>query len=167
MKPSEEIKEVFGNLAEIGLAGFSPHSLEGLIILPVEVSENGPIYSGNSKSVVNLMAESGIDFGLPSEGDQTVYRELRGADWFGPVLFYSIGTYIQNRDVVSISLGVISNYITDIFKGSFSKPRVRLGIVVEVEKGRKYKKISYEGPVEGLSKLAELAADNFGAIGDD
>ena len=61
----------------------------------------------------------------------------------------------QNPNAISVAIGVISNYLTDWFKGTVGDKRVRLDIVVEIE-GSKYKRVHYDGNVEGLRELPKI-----------
>lgn len=62
----------------------------------------------------------------------------------------------ENSTVVSIALNVLSNYLTDFFKGSFSEKKVKIEIYVEERKDVKFKKITYEGGVEGIKELENI-----------
>lgn len=76
-------------------------------------------------------------------------------DWIAPILLYSYSALTQNSALLNISLGVISNYLTDLFKGLSSNRGVRLDIVVEKKNGS-YKKVHYEGPLEGLATVEDV-----------
>ena len=80
--------------------------------------------------------------------------EQRSGDWFGPLLFISSSALLQNPELVSIMCGVIANYVTDFFKGSY-KPNIRLKVIHKETKTSKLTEISYEGGLEGLDKLEE------------
>jgi hypothetical protein len=56
---------------------------------------------------------------------------------------------------VSIALNVLGNYATDFFRGLHGVHEVRLNIVIG-KKNRTYKKIAYQGPIEGLKDLPEV-----------
>lgn len=80
-------------------------------------------------------------------------------EWVGPTIFASAALLSQNPAVVSVALGVISNYLTDWFKGTaMDRRKVRLDVVVETGKSQ-YSKLHYEGPVEGLQDLAAIARE--------
>lgn len=80
--------------------------------------------------------------------------EQRSGDWFGPLLFISSSALLQNPELISITCGVIANYVTDFFKGT-DKPNVRLKVIHKETKTSKLTEISYEGGLEGLDKLEE------------
>lgn len=80
--------------------------------------------------------------------------EQRSGDWFGPLLFISSSALSQNPELISITCGVIANYVTDFFKGK-EKPNIRLKIIHKETKTSKLTEISYEGGLEGLGKLEE------------
>jgi len=76
-------------------------------------------------------------------------------EWVGPIIFVSFAALNQDPNMLSLALGVISNYLTDFFKGIPGDRKVRLDVVVETKK-KAYKKIHYEGPVSGLEKLPKV-----------
>lgn len=80
--------------------------------------------------------------------------EQRSGDWYGPLLFISSLALTQNPELVSITCGVIANYVTDFFK-STDKPNIRLKVIYKETKTSKLTEISYEGGLEGLDKLEE------------
>lgn len=76
-------------------------------------------------------------------------------DWIGPIIFFSYSALTQNPLLLNLSLGVIANYLTDIFKGLSANRGVKLTIVVEKENGT-CKKVQYQGPVNGLAGVADI-----------
>lgn len=79
--------------------------------------------------------------------------EHRSGDWFGPLLFISSSALSQNSELISITCGVIANYVTDFFK-STEAPNIRLKVIYKETKTSKLTEICYEGSVEGIDKLA-------------
>ena len=77
-------------------------------------------------------------------------------EWVGPIIFISASYYSQNPDAVNIALGLISSYLKDFFKGIPGNKKVKLSIVKEETKGKKYQRIDYEGDVSGLSELGDI-----------
>jgi hypothetical protein len=84
------------------------------------------------------------------------YRKRHSIDWYAPAIFISYTILSDNSALVSIGFNVLSNYITDYFKGTFGSKTVKIEIVVETSPKRKYKKIQYEGTEEGLKNLPEI-----------
>ena len=87
------------------------------------------------------------------DGQRPRYVSLKSIDWIGPILFISASLASDNGAAVSIALGVISNYLTDFFKGMGHAPKVKLSFVVETTQSGTYKKLVYEGDVAGLAAL--------------
>ena len=58
----------------------------------------------------------------------------------------------QNPHIVSVALGIIANYATEIFK---AEPRgmVKLSIVLEKRPKSECLRIDYVGPAEGLATI--------------
>ena len=84
------------------------------------------------------------------------YVQNYAQEWLGPTLFISANIIFQNPEYVTIALDTIANYITDLFRGYGGGRKVKLDIVVEQSKKKTCKKISYEGPPDGLRNIAEI-----------
>ena len=89
-------------------------------------------------------------------GESSLLRSRKNADFFVPALFFSFALISENPSVVSLSLSVLANHITDFFKGRFGRKKVNLDIYVETSKTKNIKKISYNGNVDGIERLADL-----------
>lgn len=88
------------------------------------------------------------------EDDQPAYLQQYGFEWYGPTLFISAGIMLQNPDVLSVTLGLITNYLYDLFKGS-KNGSASLSVVFQEADGS-CKEVSYNGPPEGLSAVADI-----------
>jgi hypothetical protein len=81
-------------------------------------------------------------------------------NWIGPAILFSAAAISQNPEIVSITLGVISNYLTDRFRGVPKQERTaRLKMVQETKEGS-YKIFDYDGPAENLGQIKD-AMDRF------
>lgn len=92
---------------------------------------------------------------LPAD-KKAAYVQNNAFEWVSPLLFVSSALLSHNPHLISIALGVIANYVTDFYKGITGKPEVKIEIVVERSKSKTCKKISYQGPPEGLINLADV-----------
>ena len=113
------------------------------------------IYTDNTQTIRKLFKLNN----LPEdrlESTAASYRQRRSIDWYSPALFIGFTLWSQNSDLISVGLNVLSDYITDFFKGSFGKKNVKIDIIVETTPKKTYKKISYEGSAEGLKNLPEI-----------
>ena len=84
------------------------------------------------------------------------YIHNNAMEWFGPTLFISANLVSQNPEYVTMAFDVIASYITDLMRGFGSGRKAKLDIVVEQSKDNSCKKISYEGPPEGLRDIPEI-----------
>lgn len=73
------------------------------------------------------------------------YMVKKSADWYGPALFIGYSLFSENDKLVSVTLSVIANYVTDFFKGSFGNKTIKFDIVIETKKGKEYKKSLMKG----------------------
>ncbi|MFK3943539.1 hypothetical protein ACI2KC_17955 [Pseudomonas monteilii] len=133
---------------------------------PTEISiVPGNISSANNKQELTQSSESDTIRTLLTQNliahkdlfddeGEIEYIQNYSDDWFGPCILIPIAATIQNPNVTSIILGLITNYIYDAFKGSKGQS-ASLSIIKETANGE-FRSISYNGPVEGLSELAEI-----------
>ena len=150
---------VFEKLDELGCS-YS----EGIAILPLNFETATP-----TTTIEQLMGTFAIEeffrkndvpcSEIRRENEKPSYMGDRSAEWVLPTLFFSASLLSENPAVVSLSLGVIANFLTDRIKEIDRKPPVKLDIVTEKNKGKTYKKISYEGPIDGISKLADIVKE--------
>lgn len=89
-------------------------------------------------------------------GDTELYRSRKNADIFLPAIFFSLSVISENSTVVSISLNVLSNYITDLLKGTFGRKVAQIDFYIETKEKGKVKRISYKGTPEGLKDLEKI-----------
>ena len=87
------------------------------------------------------------------------YCHENSLDLIVPILFCSALTISQNPNVINIVCGIIANYTTDFFKGIKKEPTIKLSVVIESEKNKKTKKITYEGNVNGLKELVDTVKE--------
>lgn len=91
------------------------------------------------------------------EHDQPPYLQQYGLEWFGPTLFISAGVILQNPNVLSVTLGLITNYLYDLFKGS-KGGSASLNVIFQNADGA-CKEVRYNGPPEGLSAVADIVKE--------
>ncbi|MFT3844748.1 MAG: hypothetical protein QM725_06835 [Lacibacter sp.] len=85
--------------------------------------------------------------------DKPILRARKSADWFGPTLFIGFSILTDSPTLINISLNILSNYLYDFFKGTVSNKKVKFELVVESKRNKEFRKITYEGPVEGIKDL--------------
>lgn len=66
---------------------------------------------------VLLRQEKIIETPLEKEGESIPYVAEEAFGWEGPLIFFTSVFIIQNPYLIDIAIGVISNYLTDFFKG--------------------------------------------------
>lgn len=130
-----------------------------LIFLPENLEEakckEEFVFSDSLSDIEKIFRENDIPF-IQLGGYSGQYRVRKNADWWGPALYFGASMLSENSTFVSIALNVLSNYLTDFFKGSFSDKKVKIEIYVEERRGVKFKKITYEGGLEGIKELENI-----------
>jgi hypothetical protein len=80
--------------------------------------------------------------------------------WIGLVILFSAAAISQNPELVSITLGVIANYLTDWFRNVPKKDGAAKLKMVQGTKDGSYRIFDYDGPVESLVPIRDTM-DNF------
>ena len=88
--------------------------------------------------------------------DTELYRSRKSAEIYLPAIFISLSLVSENPSIVSVALNVLSNYITEFFKGTFGKKTVNIEFFIETRKKNVVKKVAYKGDVQGLSELEKV-----------
>ena len=122
-----------------------------LMIVPELIENEQSIYSSSSISFYKY-AKNQVNLNYIRKPD--IVLEKRSIDWFGPTLLITTTALTQNPELVSITLNVISNYITDFFKGS-QEPDIKVSLLIQQSK-TKFKKLDYEGNKDGLKEIEKL-----------
>lgn len=134
-------------------------AVSSIILVPDNWPAEGKEYAYPStvESVVKLLRQYDVPVDTLNIIDaETPLQDNRGLDWIAPTFFVSGLLLTQNPTMVSVALGVIANYVTEIFKGLKSDPEVKLNIVQTANDGKKAQRINYEGPVSGLPEVEKV-----------
>jgi hypothetical protein len=132
---------------------------EGLTLLPVNFdtakSYEEFVFRSEAATLRTLFRNSDLDVErlLPA-GAKPSYLTNKSFEWTAPTLFVAASLWSDNASAINIALGLITNYLTDYFKGIGGSHKVKVSFVVEKTGSRICKKLSCEGTVEGLSTLA-------------
>jgi len=122
-----------------------------LVIIP-ELAKNGQnIYSSEIISF-HKYANNQIKLDYLKKPD--LLLEQRSAEWFGPTLLITTAALTQNTELISIALSVISNYLTEYFKGR-KEPNIKISFITQKSKTQ-FTKFDYEGDKEGLKEFGKL-----------
>lgn len=118
------------------------------------------LHEASAPTVRVLWRQAGVqEDRIQGLNDTLPYVHEKSVDWIGPTIFVGAMLLSQNSQVVTVALGVISNYLTDLLKGVTGPRKVKLDVVVERAEPRSYKRIHYEGEPEGLADLAKIVRE--------
>lgn len=137
------------------------NNIETITLLPYNFDtvarKEDLIYDNSVKTIRTLLRIAELpDERIEKPGETIGYRQLNHFEWLAPTFFISYSILTGNPDLISLSLSIVGNYLTDFFKGMSGDKKVKIEIVVEKEQGKTYKKVTYEGDSKGLSELAEI-----------
>jgi len=134
------------------------HMPEGLAVMPenfdTAATRQEFVVRGEGSTIRTLLRNKQLlldDF-LPS-GERPRFIHNKSHDW-AAFIFISAALISNDPSTVPIALGVISNYLTDMFKGTPDK-KIKLNIAVERKGNGVCKKLTYEGDTTGLAEIAD------------
>ncbi len=123
------------------------------------------VHESNCATVRKLLAEAGVEESrIEPEGTKLPEIQENDFTWLGPTIFFAAAALANNPDLVTVALGVVSNYVSELFRGVTGQRRVRCDVVVEQTKTKKCVRIHFEGDPESLSNLQPAVME---AIHDD
>jgi hypothetical protein len=132
----------------------------GFMLLPKNFEEAEDrtelIQRSEAATVKTLLRNEGLPFGeLLPVNERSRVLVTKSADWIGPLIFIPAALATTDPAAVSVALNVLSSYLVDFFKGMPGSKRARLEFVVERKGDRVCKKLTYEGPPEGIRDLGD------------
>ena len=121
------------------------------------LSKEELIHESTTPTVRVLWRQNGItETPLEQPGEKFPFVAEKAFEWVGPTIFISAMLLSQNPHLVTIALNVISNYLTEWFRGiPRDRRKAKLRIIIETKSGC-YKKIEYEGPPDELKVLPQV-----------
>lgn len=136
----------------------------GITLLPVNFetakSREELLYAGTVPTIRKLLRQNGIEeTRIEKPQDKFPYTEHNAFEWAGPLVFVGNSIIASSPYLIDLCIGVISNYVTDFFKGIPGKKKVKLDVVVEKSKQKEFKLIHYEDGPEGLSELPRIVRE--------
>ena len=135
-----------------------PH---GLVLLPSSFKSaqttNDLVYAASTDTVKKLLVQVGVPAAkLEKDGQEYPHTVQHALEWIGSVILFSAAAVSQNPEIVSITLNVISNYLTDWFRGVPKENRRASLTIVKETKDGDYKSLDYSGPPEYLHEVKEI-----------
>jgi hypothetical protein len=119
------------------------------------------LHEDSVSTVRTLWRQAGIiETRLEKEGERFPYIQENAVDWIGPTIFVSASFLSGNPNAIAVALGVVSNYLTEMFKGVMGSTTVKFDVVKEQgdteNNQRSYLKFRYKGDVDGLRELPSI-----------
>jgi hypothetical protein len=115
------------------------------------------LYEDSTPDVIKLLKKAGISVStLQPPDERPTYIAEKDFTWIGPTLLFGYAYLSENPHVISVFLNVLSNFLTDHFKGFTGKANVRFSIVYKRTKTTEYREVNYDGDVEGIKGLEQV-----------
>lgn len=154
---SVEVRDYVSVSEKLQSLGVPPPS--GLAVIPVNLSTAKTIgdlrQHVESDTVRTLLKANKIAHAeIFDEDNQPPYLQQYGAEWFGPTLFISVGLLSHDPNLLSVTLGIITNYLYDLFKGA-ENSKASLDVIVQQADGS-CKQVHYNGHPSGLTEIVAI-----------
>ncbi|MCM8570292.1 hypothetical protein NE848_12945 [Gramella jeungdoensis] len=113
------------------------------------------IFTESTTSVNKYLKQKNVNIEVLTNGSLQL-RQRKSIDFYAPLIFVGFTLLQENSNILSVGINVLSDYISDYFKGSFGEKKVKLELIVETKKNEEYKSLNYEGSVEGLKEVPKI-----------
>jgi len=138
--------------------GFEPIGDISLLPRDFETVETAAALVANAETATlrKLLVESGIEVHQPqtADGADGVYVE-KSANWIAPLIFIAARTLLEAPNTVSLLLAVVERFVARVTRG-LHNPTVKLSFALEIEEGKKYQRLTYEGTPKAIKDVEEL-----------
>ncbi len=138
----------------------------GLALLPrnfLDAGGSSDLFHENSAQTIRILLRQKkiVETPIEKEGQKIPVIQENSFCLILPTLFVSVLILTGNPELVSSALKVMSEYATEFFKGKAGFQQVRMDVIVQSKNANSSKKIHYEGALEGLKQVAEIAGKGF------
>ncbi len=134
-------------------------SLPSILILPIKISDEGIYtYQESVSTVLKILQTNSLPVKLAKGDFQCIHlQSWNSYEWFGPFLLFSATVLSSDPTIITVTLNIISNYLSNIFfkhQPTSEEPQATLGIIIEGSSSTK--KINYSGPVSGIKEIKNI-----------
>jgi hypothetical protein len=152
------------NIEQINIdENLQPDEDQRIILLPQNYEltnkKEDLFFNEEIKTVSKMFSLNSLDnYIIKFNGDEIDnYIAQKSGEIILPSIFISSLILTENPQLVSVALGVISNYATTLLKGIPKRNQnVKFKIINKNSKTKEFTKIEYNGNVEGISELAKV-----------
>jgi hypothetical protein len=92
----------------------------------------------------------------PLGGEPELFRSRKNADIYLPSILLATSTLLENPNILSVILNILSSFIYDNVKGKIGKKTAKIELYIEKEENGKFLKIEYNGDAEGIKELEKI-----------
>jgi hypothetical protein len=134
---------------------------EGVVLLPFSFERakdrKDLVYADSADTVKKLLTQAGVPaLKIDRDGEHYSRAVYHSLEWIGPLILITAAAYTQDPNVISVTLNVLSNYLTDWFRGVPKENRKATLTFVKEMKDGAYKRLDYSGPPENLKDVKDI-----------
>ena len=113
------------------------------------------LHEENTTTIIKILKKEGIEI-TPLEKETDKFSEISEHDaiFVAPILYFAAQWCLEHPEVITTVLQTIVNHLRKSALG-FSGGKVKLSVVTESKSG-KFRKVDYQGPVDGMEKIADI-----------
>lgn len=145
--------DVRQKIASLGLS-----EPEGVAFLPRHFEGANSVseleYENETPTFRSLMRQGGIPVSRLERG-KINFKDEQSIALIAPIIFITSQLIAQNPLLLDVMVGVVSNYVYDVIRGTHREDKVKMEYVVETKSGL-YKKLTYEGNVDGMKEIPKI-----------
>jgi hypothetical protein len=118
-------------------------------------------HESSALDVKVLLREANIHLTIyQPDGVAIPYLQENDNTWVGPTLFFGVTVLTQQPELISVALSVISNFLTEHFRGRPEPSRARFSVIRETTETKTTKKVTnryeFDGPPEQMAEFIAM-----------
>ena len=126
-----------------------------ITILPYVLDGKKIVYHQSSHNFIKLAKKNSLQCKLAIDGCNE-YIEQHSIDVFLPSIAFLFNFYRENQEIIDLIIGTIKDCVLTKMSKSDKNANVHFQIELVDENQKTSKKISYEGPIDGVDELKKI-----------
>jgi len=121
------------------------------------------VTAGTAPTIIKVLRQGGLHASVLQAGESGPgFIHNKSHDWVVPAIYISAELLKTTPDLISVAIDLIRDYAITLYRGVADRKVIKAEFVVEQSEGHTYKRLSYEGDVEGMREIAQIARDICG-----
>lgn len=126
-----------------------------ITILPEKLDGEKIVYHQNSHNFIKLAKKNNLKCKLAIDGCNEFF-EHHSIEVFLPNIAFLFNFYRENQEVIDLIVGTIKDCVFAKISGNNKSANVHFQVELVDEERKKSKRVSYDGPKEGIDELKKI-----------